>query len=182
MRSALLIALCAVSGACAAAAPSHAADGPSEYEVKAALLFNFAKFVTWPAGSFASPDAPFTVGIVGDDPFGKALERTLAGKTVGGRQIAIRRWRKVHDRAPCQILFVATSDRDERKQVLDDVQALPVLTVGDTNDFARQGGIIGLTVEDNRIRFEINPAGADHAHLAISSRLLSLARVVSPHR
>jgi hypothetical protein len=165
-------------GAALPGSASAATAAPSEYEVKAALLFNFAKFVDWPARTFTAPDAPFTVGVVGSDPFGPALERMLAGKTVGGRPIVVRRWPRPRDCGTCQILFVATSDPSVLDQVLDDVRNQPVLTVGDMADFAGQGGIIGLTMEHSRVHFEINPAAADHARLVISSRLLSLARLV----
>ena len=161
------------------AATALAVEGPGEYEVKAALLFNFARFVAWPAESFSGPDAPFVVAVVGNDPFGQALERTLAGKTVGGRPIQIRRWRKARDRGPCQILFVAASERGSLRAVLDDVRDQPVLTVGDMAEFATSGGIIGLVMERSHVRFEINSASATRARLAISSRLLSLARVVT---
>lgn len=160
----------------------QAADAPSEYEVKAALLFNFAKFVEWPGASFATPDAPFTIGVVGNDPFGPALERMLAGKTVGGRAIVIRRWRKAENRGPCQLLFVGASERDHLTQILDGVRVQPVLTVGDTHAFAAHGGMIGLTMADNRVRFEINESRANEANLSVSSRLLSLARIVTAAR
>jgi hypothetical protein len=161
---------------------SRAGSVPGEYEVKAALLFNFAKFVEWPANSFASPEAPFAIGVVGSDPFGPVLERVLAGKTIGGRAIVIRRWKTVHDRGSCQILFVSASERDHLKQLLDELGNQPVLTVGDMPGFAGGGGMIGLALSNNRIRFEINEARADTSNLNISSRLLSLARVVTADR
>jgi hypothetical protein len=163
----------------ATAATATAAEGPGEYEVKAALLFNFARFVEWPASSFSGADAPFVVAVVGNDPFGPALERTLSGKAIGGRPIQVRRWRKARDRGPCQILFVAASERGSLRAILDEVREQPVLTVGDMTDFATSGGIIGLVMDRNHVRFEINSTNATRAHLAISSRLLSLARVVT---
>jgi hypothetical protein len=160
----------------------HAARAPGEYEVKAALLFNFAKFVTWPAASFPSPDAPFAIGVVGDDPFGPALENVLAGKVVGGRPIVIRRWRTIADAGECQILFIAASERTRWRRIFDILAQQPVLTVSDGPDFAPQGGMIGLTVVDGHLRFDINPVGATRAHLEVSSRLLSLAHVVPAPR
>ena len=164
----------------AAAGPTTASAGAlSEYEVKAALLYNFAKFVEWPANAFPSPDAPFVIGVLGSDPLGSSLVRLLAGKTVTGRAIVIRLWVGPRDRGPCQMLFVAGSERSGLKQLLRDIDQQPVLTVADMSEFAVQGGMIGLIVEDNRLRFEINTEGTDRAHLRISSRLLSLARIVS---
>jgi uncharacterized protein DUF4154 len=178
----LVLALGAIVTALGLPPSARAGSVPSEYEVKAALLFNFAKFVAWPAESFASTDAPFAIGVVGSDPFGPSLERMLAGKTIGGRAIVIRRWRNARDRGACQLLFVSASEQDHLQEVLDGLREEPVLTVGDMPRFAAKGGIIGLTLSDNRIRFEINESRADALHLAISSRLLSLARVVAADR
>jgi hypothetical protein len=164
----------------ASAGPGAApATAPSEYDVKAALLYNFARFVEWPAEAFAAPDAPFVIGVLGSDPLGPALERLLAGKTVAGRPIVISRWRRARERGACQMLFVAGLNQAELKALLSDVGREPVLTVADMPEFAAQGGMIGLIVEDNRLRFEINAYGTDRAGLKVSSRLLSLARIVS---
>jgi hypothetical protein len=156
------------------------AEAPSESDVKAAMLYNFAKFVEWPAEAFPSADAPFVIAVLGNDPLGPALERLLVGKTVAGRAIRIRRWRKARERGACQMLFVSATEQVELKRLLSDVGQQPVLTVADMPEFAAQGGMIGLVVEDNRLRFEINTDGTERAHLKVSSRLLSLAHIVSP--
>lgn len=182
-RRTLLMALVLAGGALqslSAAGPSAVlADGLNECEVKAALLFNFAKFVEWPPAAFPSANAPFVIGIIGSDPVGPALERLLAGKTVAGRAIVIRRWRRASERGDCQLLFVSGSEQSSLKRLLHDIDQQPVLTVADMGEFAARGGMIGLIVKDRRLCFEINTEGTDRAHLKISSRLLSLAHIVS---
>ena len=180
--SALALALCVLAGALLLAPTVQAANAPGEYEVKAAMLFNFAKFVAWPEASFGAASDPFAIGIVGNDPFGPELERVLAGKSIGGRAIVIRRWRNAGDRGPCQLLFVSASEQDHLQSILDNLREQPVLTVGDLPGFAARGGIIGLTLAKGRVRFEINSSRADAAHLSVSSRLLSLSRVVTAAR
>jgi len=166
-------------GALLAPVCARAAGTPGEYEVKAALLYNFARFVTWPAGAFSHADSPFVIGVVGDDPFGSALERTLGAKSIGGRPIVIRRWPRARDRGACHILFVAASERAAVRRLLAPLAAEPVLTVSDMPGFAADGGIVGLRLVDSRITFEINEDHANAASLSISSRLLSLARLVA---
>jgi hypothetical protein len=158
---------------------ARGANEPSEYEVKAALLFNFAKFVEWPAASFANANTPFVIGVVGHDPFGSALERTLAGQTIAGRPIQIHRWKRARDLGACQVLFIAASEQGELRLLIGELGDQPVLSVGDMKDFALEGGIVGLVMDNNHVRFEINPNRADRARLKLSSRLLSLARLVS---
>lgn len=171
-----LLAACALAGTLPF--PAGAASDPGEYDVKAALLFNFAKFVEWPAGSFAAVDDPFVIGVVGSDPFGHSLERTLAGQTIGGRRIQIRRWKKARELGACQVLFVAASEQEDVRGLLDGMKGRPVLSVSDMSDFASDGGIIGLVMDHHRVRFEINQNRADRAGLKLSSRLLSLAHLV----
>ena len=170
------MAACALAGALTS--PARAASDRGEYDVKAALLFNFAKFVEWPVASFATTDDPFVIGVVGNDPFGQSLERTLAGQTIGGRRIQIRRWKKAREIGPCQILFIAASEQSDLRGLLDQVRDRPVLSVGDMNNFASDGGIVGLVMDNHRVRFEINQNRADRAGLKLSSRLLSLAHLV----
>jgi hypothetical protein len=142
---------------------------PNEYELKAAFLFNFAKFVDWPPNAFASPDASFLVCVLGTDPFGGALDDALRGKVIAEHPARVSRIKRVADITGCQILFVAASES----------HLLPeVLVIGETNDFASSGGAIQFTLEDNRVRFFINPDAADRAGLKISSKLLALAKIV----
>jgi uncharacterized protein DUF4154 len=151
---------------------------PSEYELKAAFLFNFAKFVDWPSNSFANPEAPFLVCVLGPDPFGGALDGALRGKVVAEHPVNITRVKHVADLVGCQILFVAASESRHLPEILAKLRGHCVLLIGETDDFASSGGAIQFTLEDNRVRFFINPDAADRAGLKISSKLLALAKIV----
>ncbi len=160
--------------ACLQRNPSVAA--PDEYKVKAAFVYNFAKFTTWPAEAFAKSDAPFVIGIVGKDPFGGAIDDTMKGKTVETHPVTIRRvkWAEAKD---CHLLFVSGSEGSKTRD-MDPVKTVPILTVGEVSGFAQRGGIINFVSEDEKIKFEINPEAAKRANLSISSKLLSLAKIV----
>jgi hypothetical protein len=148
---------------------------PSEYQVKAAFLLNFTKFVEWPPTAFAEPDAPFTICILGDDPFGSVLDQIVEGEKVNDRKLVVQR---IHGRATigCQVLFVSNSERVP--SILTTV-GRGVLTVGDGEDFVREGGMIGFVLERRRVRFDINQSAAANASLKLSSKLLSVARTVA---
>jgi hypothetical protein len=153
----------------------------SEYLIKAGFIYNFAKLVEWPATAFAQPESPIVIGILGDDPFGSTLDRIVADKKINGRGFAVKRlkWtRELKDLRDCNILFVSSSEKEHLDSVVEAMKWLPVLTIGDTPGFARRGGIMNFTLEDNKIRFEVNVEAAKHADLTISSRLLTLARIV----
>ncbi|NNE85880.1 MAG: YfiR family protein [Alphaproteobacteria bacterium] len=144
-----------------------------EYLIKSAILFNFAKFAEWPETAFSNPDAPLRVCVLGDDPFGPALD-TLTGKQVRNRQRVAIRIDDVYDAAQCHILFVSASEEAGLAKVLDHVADLPVLTVADINRFASSGGIIALKEVDNRSRIVVNMGAADQAGVRLSSKLLRL--------
>jgi hypothetical protein len=150
----------------------------SEYQVKAAYLFNFLKFVEWPEDAFADPLAPIVIGIVGNDPFGSALPQVIIGKTVQGRDLVIRKYQAGEDLRSTHVLFISVSEKKRIPQILAGLRGSSVLTVADCSDFLTEGGMIQLYSEDNRIRFAINVDAAGRARLKISSKLLSLARVV----
>ncbi len=161
--------------------PGAAAQGPSptlEYQVKAAFLYNFAKFVDWPPESWSRPDAPFVIGILDREPFDDVLEQVVRGKTVGGRALAIRRLKEPEEAAGCQIVFVGPRETSLLPALLRALHRAAVLTVGDTETFTRQGGMVNFVVQDNRVRFEINTSAAEQAGLTISSKLLQLATIV----
>ncbi len=172
--------LAALLLACAAgSAASDAEPGTrSEYEVKAAFLYNFAKFVEWPAEAFEDKNAPIIICVLGGDPFGTDLDRTVQGKTANARGFVVKRSTSVEDVGRCHILFVSSSEQPRLREVLDKVKDSNVLTVGDTEGFAERGGIINLTKEENKIRFEVNVDAAKRAGLKISSKLLDLAKVI----
>ncbi|HEY5838564.1 MAG TPA: YfiR family protein [Pyrinomonadaceae bacterium] len=148
----------------------------SEYQVKAAFLYNFAKFVDWPGDALGNSNAPLIIGVMGDDPFGGALDQAISGKTINGRSLQVRRLRWGHDLRSCHILFISSSERKRLPQIIQSLRGASVLTVGDMGQFNQQGGIINFILEANKVRFEINSRGADQARLKISSKLLSLAK------
>ncbi|MGD0920157.1 MAG: YfiR family protein [Terriglobia bacterium] len=154
------------------------AEGVGEYQVKAAFLYNFAKFVEWSPEAVPKADAPFILGVVGEDPFGPVLEETLKGKTANGHPFAIRRFRREEDARGCQILFTSSSDQRYIRSLLAILKGSSVLTVGETEGFCRLGGIVNFTLEEDKVRFEINRDAAERARLKISSKLLSVAKVV----
>lgn len=153
------------------------AQEPNESQVKAAYLFNFAKFVEWPSEAFNDSGAPIIVGVVGEDSTSSAIDQTINGKTANGRRLLIKRFPTLKAITRCHILFISSAQRDNLGQIL--AAAGPaVLTVGETERFAQMGGIINFTIIDHKLRFEINPTAAEKAGLRISAKLLSLARVI----
>ena len=148
-----------------------------EYLIKAAILYNFAKFATWPEAAFSSDSAPLRLCVIGDDPFGPALN-SLAGKTVRKRALVTSHIADVENAAPCHILFVSDSETERLDTILDEVATLPILTVADINRFGNSGGIITLKAVDKRSRIEVNIAAAEQAGLRLSSKLLRLADTV----
>lgn len=153
---------------------SEAATTPTEYEVKAAYLYHFANFVAWPPRA----DDPFVITILGDDPFGAAIDETLAGKSVDGRRVVVRRTANPQDLGACQILFISDSERTHLVDILRRLDGVPTLTVGEMEHFAERGGAIRFHTEASRVRLEINVAVAARARLKISSELLKLAKIV----
>jgi hypothetical protein len=151
---------------------------PLEYEVKAAFLYNFALFVEWPPTALPARGQAFVVAVLGEDPFGDALETALAGKQIMQWDLAVRRVARVEAAAGAQIVFISASESPRLDRVLGALAGRGVLTVGDMDGFARQGGIIGFRMEERKVRFDINPQEATRAHLKISSQLLRLAHVV----
>jgi hypothetical protein len=150
------------------------AQTPDEYQVKAAFILNFAKFVEWPGGAFTEGGS-LVVGIVGDDPFNGALDK-LNSNTVSGRRLVIRRLKADDNLSACQILFVSSSERSRLGKIMDKVRGASVLTIGELPQFNQVGGIIRFFIRDDRVRFEINTGAAGQARLKISSKLLALSK------
>lgn len=167
---------CAVVLAAALLIPAVLAQSAGEYEVKAAFLYNFAKFVEWPA---LPNGAPFRVCVAGADPFGPTLENALRGRVLDGRWLEVRRPQRLEDASNCQILFIGSMDRLHLDELLGQIRDRPVLTVGEGHQFSQSGGMIAFRIENQRLRFEINREAADRAHLRLSSKLLSLAATVT---
>jgi hypothetical protein len=169
--------VCIAAVALVAAEPCVAADSLQqpldEYQVKAAFIFNFIKFVEWPAGSFHSPTEPFSICIAGLDPFGRSLEDTVASHEIAGRPLSVQHISSLNQAATCHVLFIGP---DAHTPLPPAALTLPgILTIGDANVSASNGAIIRFRVEDGKIRFEIDAAAAERKGLRISSRLLSLA-------
>lgn len=153
------------------------AQEPSpEYELKAAFLYNFVKFVEWPADAFAGAKSPLTICVYGNDPFRASLDGVVRGETLGERGLLVQRPEALGDLRDCRVLFVSRSESHRLPEVLAQVEGAPVLTVGDTDGFLRAGGVINFVMEDNKVRFQINQEAAERNRLTISSKLLRLAK------
>ncbi len=175
----LILATCASLSTARSA--SAQANPSSEYAVKAAFLFHFAQFVEWPPDAFKNAAAPLTYCTVGEDPLNGALESVLSGKNIGTHPIRVEHVKQAQELQGCQILFIGIAEKKRLAATLESVKRSPVLTVGDSEHFVEQGGIIGFCQEENKIRFEINLGAAGSARLKISARLLSLAKTVLGH-
>lgn len=159
-----------------AARPACAqSPAPSEYQLKAAFLYNFAKFIEWPPKAFADGKAPFIIGVLGDNPFGTDLDQVVAGKTINDHPITIRTNLTALEATNCHILFISSSEKKNWPEIFQSLRGTTVLTVGDTERFIEAGGIINFVPEAGKIRFQINDDTAKAARLKISSKLLSLA-------
>ena len=162
---------------------AHAQTQTEEYRVKAALLFHFAQLVDWPPSAFASDTSAINVCTVGQDPFQGELETTLDGKSVGMRPVHVLHLKDLHSIAGCHLVFVGSNEDKRALSVLMELKKAPVMTVGESDGFLEQGGIVRLDVEEGKVRFAINLDASDQAGLKISSRLLLLAKaVISKHK
>ena len=159
-------------------ATSARAASPAEYQVKAAFLLHFTRFIEWPATAFPSGPSSLVICVVGQDPFGAALDRTVKGQAVDGKSLVVRRIKQLQRDESCHVAFVGASEENKLDELLGAIKNSPVLTVGDVENFAAAGGMINLVVEEQKIRFEINLESAERAGLKISSRLLQLAKNV----
>ena len=150
----------------------------SEYEVKAAWLLNFARFVNWPTNTFQSLESPIVVGVAGKDPFGRLLEKAFAGKTVKGRSLVVRHPTTDQELRQCHIVFVSNSERRRLREILEKLGNHAVLTVGESEDFLDQGGVVNFVLKEKSIRFEINVQAAKSAGLRMEANLLKIATSV----
>lgn len=148
-----------------------------EYEIKAAYLYNFINYIDWPENAFPGPGGTITIGVVGQNSFGAALE-VLNGKQVKGRTVALKQITDIKDLDQCQIVFINSSEKAHLPELLEKLKDSRALTVSEIDGFAQQGGIINFISEHNKVRFEINPDAARRLGLNISSELLKLAKVV----
>ncbi len=173
LPSVMLVLLASLLRAAAPAAPEP--PRPTEYEVKAAFLYNFAKFVKWPEDRSLGPT--FVIAVLGDDPFGEVLDRTFAGKTIQGRKAEVRRIRPGPP-SDVQILFIGSSERPHLSQILKALEGGSALTVGEMEGFTERGGMIAFRLGSDVVNFDINLDQVERARLKMSSQLIRLARNV----
>jgi hypothetical protein len=152
-------------------------SAPTETEVKAAMIYNFAQFIEWPESEQKTGPPSFVIGVFGEDPIEMILQETLKGETFQNRSIQVRHLMAPNDAKACDIVFVSQSQRKRVPEILEAIRGSNTLTVGDTEDFVAVGGMIAFKKEGNRVRFQINPDAAMRAGLRISSKLLRLAIV-----
>jgi len=159
---------------------ARAQDNPSvEYQVKAAFLLNFAKFIEWPPNTFQNERSPMTVCVFGYDPFGSALDEIIRGKNIENHELLARRINEVPDlKKGCQLVFVSAREEKRLPEILNNLKGVSALVVGESENFAERGGGIQFYLENNRMRFVINVDAVQRAHLTVSSKLLALARIV----
>ena len=150
----------------------------SEYRVKAVFLFNFAQFVEWPAGTFKGPETPFVIGVLGQDPFGPALDAVVRGESIDKRPMVIERYTTVSELQNCNILYIGRTAIGDLPQILTALQGRSVLTVSDADTADQTGVMIRLVNQSNRIRLQIDVSAAKARNLTISSKLLRPAEIV----
>ncbi len=160
-----------------AAPVAGAASVPNEYSLKAVFLYNFCRFIDWPATAFASANEPIVIGILGTDPFGPLLEEAVQGETSHGRRLQIEHYRSVREVRGCHVLFIGESESGRLREILGAVAGTSIVTVGETSGFVDQGGMIALTTDQNRVRLVINPNTMRNANLNVSSKLLRVAEI-----
>jgi hypothetical protein len=150
----------------------------TEEQIKAGFLFNFTKFVEWPANTFPDANAPIVLGIVGESPITHLLSEISVGKSVNGRAVEVRSFKTGQDLRVCQILFIGASEARHVGQILEGLKGSNVLTVSEVGGFAQSGGMINFYVEGNNVRLEINLDTAVNGGLKISSKVIAVARLV----
>ncbi len=151
---------------------------PTEHQIKASYIYNFTRFVDWPKEVFADSTSPFIIGIIGQDPFGIDLEKTVEGKIIKNRTFSVKRFLTIDDIEYCHILFFGISNRVKQIQILHKIRGLSILTIGNRAKFTLDGGIVNFIEKKKKIRFEINKKIARESELNISTKLLKMADIV----
>jgi hypothetical protein len=163
----------------ASGSPTRAQSSPSvEYQVKAAFLLNFAKFIEWPRNAFQDEKTPITVCIFRYDPFDGALDEIIRGKSINNRELLARRVGEIPELKSCQLIFVSEREEKRLPEIMNSLKGASALVVGEGGDFAERGGSVQFFLENNRMRFAINVDAIERARLTVSSKLLLLARIV----
>jgi hypothetical protein len=157
---------------------------PNEYTVKAIFLYSFGRYIEWPESTFRNASDAFVIGIVGEDPFGGALDEVAAKKTIQDRRIVVQRFATPDQyKQPCHILFVSRSlPQDQQTALIRNTQGTAMLVVGETPGFAENGGGANFVIEGDRVRFEINVHTARQARLRMDAKLLNLGKPVGSRR
>jgi hypothetical protein len=149
---------------------------PTEYQIKAAFIYNFARFVEWPPEAFANPHSPMIIGVLGENVFGDSLEQSINGKVINGHPLQFEAFDSEAEVTNCQVLFISASEKNRLSKILAQLQGRSILTVGEkADDFISDGGMIYLLIVEDKVRFEINNEAAKKSGLIISSKLLRLA-------
>ena len=156
------------------------ADGAvsKEYQIKAAFLYNFTKFVEWPAASFRGADDSIVVGVYCTEPFAAELEKIVSGRKVNGRALVVKQLETPKDARALHLLFICADHDVLFGAIQSEIQSSPVLTVGESEPVSRHGGVIVFVREDDKVRFEINMGAAERAGLKVSAQLQKLATIV----
>jgi hypothetical protein len=162
--------------ALALALPCAGAERP-EHEVKAAFVYHFGKYVRWPSAP-AAAGSPFVVAVLGEDPFGAALDDIARGNRIENRPVLVRRAATLAELGECQVLFISASEEPKLEEILAALAKSPTLTVSDIPQFVARGGMIGLIRADRRVQFEVNLDAVERANLSLSSQLLRLAKAL----
>jgi hypothetical protein len=153
-----------------------------EYQVKAAYMYNFAKFVDWPANTFASVTQPIVFCVLGETPLSQALSTSLSGKVVDQRPLVFRQLSDSKQAGKCHVLFIGSPDKKYLRQTLDELKSSNVLTVGEVESFTSEGGVARFVLDGGKVRLEFNLDAAEDAKLRISSKLLNLGTTVRKPR
>lgn len=182
-RPALWLAAALLCGLAQPLPAAEAGDTTDEYKVKAADLYLFARYVEWPAATFAAKNSPIVIGVLGTDPFGSYLDEYVRGEKVDDRILVVKRLRKAEDAAGCHILFISRSEESSLPRILPGFKGKSVLTVGDVDTFTREGGLIEFFIDEKgSVRLKIDNELAQAASLSISSKILRFATIVTPPR
>lgn len=152
-----------------------------EYQIKAAFLYNFTQFVYWPTNAFPESTASLVIGILGNDPFGSTIDDLVRGEKVNGHPLTVARYHQISEVAErdCHILFICQSEAARIDEILRAMKNRSILTVGETEGFAKNGGMIRLITERSKTRLRINAEAAKEGNLLLSAKLLKLAEIVT---
>lgn len=149
----------------------------TEYQLKAAFIYNFTRFIDWPPDAFNSADAPFIIGILGKDPLGTYLDDLVKDEKLDNHTITVQRFSDLKEINQCNILFIPAEEATKINKQIPSINRRGILTVSDISDFSKWGGVIRFFKEENKLRLQINLTEAKAGQLTISSKLLSISSI-----